>query len=288
MLCILIVEAAKMARIVAGFGLPHVPFLPAKVLREGKDSSTGQFFHEARSALEGTEVDGIVIFSTDHLNTFFFDNLPTFAIGISDEFLGPSDEVEAVPARPVPSNRALASHLRRSVIYDGFDPALVQEFAVDHSIAVPLHFVTPEMNIPVVPIFINGHIEPLPTARRCFELGRSLGRAVKTYDAKLNIAFVGSGSFSLDVLGPRMFENLPFGIPDPDWAERVRDLMESGDIETLLSEASNEQLHKAGNVGGEILNWIAMLGAVGEVQANWVKLEPAFGHAYGFWREGSQ
>ena len=31
----------------------------------------------------------------------------------------------------------------------------------------------------------------------------------------------------------------------------------------LVAEATPEQLHKAGNVGGEILNWIAMLPSVG-------------------------
>ena len=30
--------------------------------------------------------DVLVIFDTDHLNTFFFDNLPIFAMGLTDSF----------------------------------------------------------------------------------------------------------------------------------------------------------------------------------------------------------
>ena len=42
---------------------------------------------------------------------------------------------------------------------------------------------------------------------------------------------------------------------------------------------------KAGNVGGEILNWIAMLGAIGNRKPNYVAPQMQNGHAYGVWRE---
>lgn len=273
-----------MARITAGIGLPHVPFLPALVLREGAISETGQLFAQVREAMAAIPIDLIVEFSTDHLNTFFFDNLPIFGIGVADRFTGPNDEVEGVPVSKVLSDRALAEYLRRAAVSDGFDTALVQEFSVDHSFSVPLHFTTPDMTIPVIPVFINGHIAPLPSARRCYALGQSLGRAVRSYGREINVAFMGSGSFSLEVLGPLMFENRPYGIPDPAWAERIKALMVAGEIEQLLQECTPEQIHKAGNVGGELFNWLAMLGAIGELHPDFVQLETRFGHAYGVWR----
>ncbi len=273
-----------MARIVAGFGVPHVPFLAGQVVRDGPGSETGGLFARVREALAAAAVDALVVFSTDHLNTFFFDNLPVFALGVADHFVGPNDEVEALPVSTVRSDRALATHLRRAAVDDGFDVALVQAFAVDHSIAVPLHFLTPEVRIPVVPVFINGHIDPLPSARRCFALGRSLGRAIAAYDADLDVAVLGSGSFSLEVLGPRMAEGLPFGVPDPSWDARIQALMSAGDIETLLAEATPARLRKAGNVAGELFNWLAMLGALGGGRPEWLLPQPKYGHAYGYWR----
>lgn len=273
-----------MARIVAGFGVPHVPFLAAQVVREGPGSETGQLFAKLRAAVEAVAPDVIVAFSTDHLNTFFYDNLPVFALGVTDSFTGPNDETEAVAPATVRSHPAFASHLRAAAIEDGFDVALVQEFSVDHSISVPLHFLTPAMGIPVVPVFINGHIPPLPRAARCLALGRSLGQAVARWDGDLDVAFLGSGSFSLEVLGPRMGEGLPFGVPDLGWAERIQTHLETPDHAALVAEATPARLEAAGNVAGELFNWLAMLGAIGEHRPDWVLPQPTYGHAYGFWR----
>jgi hypothetical protein len=42
--------------------------------------------------------------------------------------------------------RLMAAHLRAEGIAAGFDLRLVQDFEVDHSIMVPLHFPTPRMS----------------------------------------------------------------------------------------------------------------------------------------------
>jgi hypothetical protein len=63
------------------------------------------------------------------------------------------------------------------------------------------------------------------------------------------------------------------------------DLLRAGEIETLLAEATEAQMLRAGNVGGEILNWIAMLGAIGGTRKpTWIAPQMANGHAYGVWR----
>ncbi len=273
-----------MTEIVAGIGLPHVPFLPALVQREGETSETGRMFAEVRDALASIPIDVIVEFSTDHLNTFFFDNLPIFGIGVTDGFEGPNDEVETVPVGPVTSEPKLAAHLRTAAVEEGFDVALVQNFSVDHSFSVPLHFATPRMNIPVIPVFINGHVPPLPSARRCHALGAVLGRAARRFPGNLRVAFMASGSFSMEVLGPLMLENKPYGLPDPAWAERITNLMAAGETEQLLAESTPEQIGKAGNVAGEVFNWLAMLGAIGDLRPDFVRHEARFGHSYGVWR----
>ena len=76
---------------------------------------------------------------------------------------------------------------------------------------------------------------------------------------------MGSGSFSLEVGGPRMAPGRSDGVPDPAWAARVITLLENQKIEQLIAESTQHQMLKAGNVGGEILNWIAMLGAIGNL-----------------------
>ena len=65
---------------------------------------------------------------------------------------------------------------------------------------------------------------------------------------------------------------------------RVIKLLEAQQIDTLIKESTQHQMLKAGNVGGELLNWIAMLGAIGNRKPNYVAPQMQNGHAYGVWR----
>jgi hypothetical protein len=271
------------AQIVGALGVPHTPLYPALVEREGPQCETARYFAAVTSELEAMRPDLIVMFDTDHLNTFFLDNLPVFAIGVTEAFKGPNDEPRAVPIYTIRSRADVAAHLRRAAIEAGFDLALAQEFTVDHSVVVPLHFMTPAMRIPVIPIFVSGHVPPLPSARRCYELGRTVKRAIESWPEPLRVVVMGSGSFSLEVFGPRIAPGRSDGVPDPDWARRICALLEQGAVTTLLEEATQEQMLRAGNVGGELLDWIAMLGAVGEARPKFVTPQMEQGHAYAAW-----
>src|SRR5262245_65890995 len=105
--------------------------------------------------------DLIVMYDTDHLNTFFFDNLPVFAMGVTDAFKGPNDEPRSVPIYTIKSRPDVAAHLRRVCMEAGFDVAMTQQFTVDHSVVVPLHFMTPSMRLTVILVLVRGHVPPL-------------------------------------------------------------------------------------------------------------------------------
>jgi gallate dioxygenase len=272
------------AEIVGAFGVPHTPFFPFFVERDGPQCDTARYFAGLRAELEALKPDVLLMFDTDHLNTFFFDNLPIFAVGVTDRFTGACDEVRATPPYTVASRADLAAHVHRACVQAGFDAAVTQKFAVDHSVIVPLHFLTPQMQIPVIPFFISGHVPPLPSARRCHELGRAVRRAIESFPAALRVATMGSGSISLEVWGPRLKIGSGDGVPDPAWVERVCGLLTDGDIETLIAEATPARFRQAGNVSGELLNWIAMLGTIDARPAKSLIPQMANGHAYAVWR----
>ena len=272
-----------MAEFTGAFGVPHIPVFAQVVHSEGVSSQTGQLFGRVRAALERTRADVLVMFDTDHLNTFFFDCLPMLAIGVADGFRGPNDEPPMLDALAVPSHPALARHIRAVAVADGYDLATTEHFDVDHSVMIPLHFLTPGFQVPVVPVFINGHIPPLPSARRMFAFGQAVRRAIDTFPGAARVAVVGSGSFSLEVFGPRIASGRSAGVPDPGWASHVDDCFRTGNIEALLAEATTGRLERAGNVAGELLNWIAMIGAAGVRPADWIEAQPQFGHSYAVW-----
>ena len=217
-----------MAEIVGALGVPHTPFFPALVEREGPECETARFFASVTRELEAMRPDLIVMYDTDHLNTFFFDNLPVFAMGVTDAFKGPNDEPRAVPIYTIKSRPDVAAHLHRTCVEGGFDLAVTQDFTVDHSVVVPLHFMTPSMRVPVIPIFVSGHVPPLPSSRRCYELGVAVKRAIESWREQLRVVVIGSGSFSLEVFGPRIAPGKSDGVPDPDWAKQVCALIKQG------------------------------------------------------------
>src|ERR1700730_15450089 len=108
-----------MAQIVAGFGVPHTPIFPHFVKRDGPDCEIAKLVGAQREQLAATRPDLIVMFDTDHLNTFFLDALPIFAIGVDKNFKAPNDEPRDVPNYFVPSLPALAAHIRAAAVTAG-------------------------------------------------------------------------------------------------------------------------------------------------------------------------
>ena len=127
---------------------------------------------------------------------------------------------------------------------------------------IPLHFLTPAMQLPIVPIVINTLAPPLPSPRRCFLLGQAVGEVVRR-DAR-RIGVIATGGMSHDP-GERnhgaIDEVLRPAIPRRH-AARGR---------AAPQGLHAGQLRAAGAGAVELLNWIALArrarGARGEVLA---------------------
>ena len=273
-----------MGEIVAGFGVPHTPMFPSLVAREGPQCQTAQLYRAVAEHLDAIQPDALVMFDSDHLNTFFLNNYPNLSVGVADQTSGPNDGTPGLPRYVVPVAEDIASRLYGFGLESGFDLALAQEFDVDHSILVPLHFLTPHMKLPIVPVFINGVVHPLPAARRCFALGQMVRKSVEAMPANARIAVLASGSFSLDVGGHLAPRGEFAGTPDVGWAESVLGHLRHGRINDLLNEATGERMARAGNVAGELLNWIALMGVLGDRRPRFLEPQIQMGHAYGVWR----
>ncbi|MEU9348505.1 hypothetical protein AB0D74_45655 [Streptomyces sp. NPDC048278] len=272
-----------MAKIVGAYGVPHTPAFPALVDREGPGCEVARLYTRVRQELAAAGADVVVLFDSDHLNTFF-DHVPTFAVGVADSFDGPNDATDGLAPRTVPSDRALAATLHEGLTGLGFDPTQLRRFAADHSVLVPVHFLLPDLGIPVVPVYVNGIVSPLPAAERCAALGRAVTAVLADWPDHLRVALVASGSFSLEVGGPRIASARIWGVPAPQWSARVVECVRGGEIDALVREATPRQLHRAGNVGGELLNWISLLGALGGSRPVFCEPQERFGHSYAAWR----
>src|ERR1700745_4150480 len=90
-----------MAEIVIGIAASHAPNLANPSLMRGTDQD--QFgrikagFAQAKSMLERARRDTIVIFSSDHFDRCFFDNLPPFLVAVGDSAEGSINEYLKIP-----------------------------------------------------------------------------------------------------------------------------------------------------------------------------------------------
>nr|MDT0660381.1 hypothetical protein [Micromonospora sp. DSM 115978] len=275
-----------MAEIVGAVGVPHNPHFP-RIVAEGGPMAADleRFYGEAARHLRELEPDVLIFFTSDHYNIFFVESVPIFSIGVAESTHGPSDYRE-LAAYKIPIDADLARRIQRHAVRSGFDVGMSQEFEIDHPVTVPLHFLTPRMDVPIVPVFVTGLMPPLPTARRCYDLGGVIRQALEQIPDGKRVVAVASGSFSLEIGGPRISDTSHTGVPDPQWSERVVALLTAGKIEELVTEASEEQIFHAGNAGGELLDWIAMLGMFDPRPPDFLEAQHELGHAFAAWRMG--
>ena len=262
-----------------GIGVPHNPMAPKQVLEEGPSSETGALYRKVAEQLDAVAPDILVVFDSDHFANFFFDNFPAFCIGVVDEAWGPDETRLEMPRYTVPVHEPFARALLDYALASEFDVSSKEEMVLDHSVLVPLHFLTPRMHIPIVPVYIRGLAKPLPRSQRCWALGRMVGRFIQeAWPGAERVAVLGSGSFSLEVGGPRI------GITDYDWVRWLVDRLRQGQTQEIVDGASTERMLAAGNVSGELLNWIAMLGALdGQLPCAFVEPQEERGHAFAVW-----
>jgi aromatic ring-opening dioxygenase catalytic subunit (LigB family) len=272
-----------MAEIVGGFGVPHNPHFPAWVA-DGAPAAAEieRMYGAVADHLRRVRPDVLVFFTADHYNIFFEECVPIFSIGVAESAAGASDYPE-LRRRLVPIAAELACHVHAQTVRAGFDVGMSQEFEFDHTVIAPLHFLVADSAVPVVPVFVNALIPPLPSAARCRALGGAIADAIRSAPQPLRVAAVASGSFSLEIGGPRISADSHTGVPAPEWVDRVMALLRAGDVEQLVDEATEERLAHAGNAGGELLEWIAMLGMIEARPPAFLDVQPAFGHAYAAW-----
>ncbi|HZD02530.1 MAG TPA: hypothetical protein VFA46_20785 [Actinomycetes bacterium] len=280
-----------MGEVVLAAGVPHAPYFPRLIEREGPEHPVARLFRRVAHEFELASPDLLVVFDSDHFVNFFFDNLPTFAVGVVEMATGPAETNRSMPSYRVAVDRASASSLADYAVDMGFDVASCEALRLDHSVLVPLHFLTPRMDLPILPVFVRGMAEPLPRAGRCLGLGQMVGRFLQAeLPRSLRVAVLASGSISLEIGGPRM------GMVDRAWVDDVAGWLAAGDVEALVGAATPARMAAAGNAGGELLNWLALLGSLGSLPLRPAFVETDFqpegapreGDAYAVWRPGDR
>jgi 2,3-dihydroxyphenylpropionate 1,2-dioxygenase len=252
--------------LVGAFAASHAPGITGRpsLPPAGESEPIFRAYDELRSRLEAARPDVLVVVSPEHWANFFLDNMPSFCIGIADEFFGPTDEKFVnIPRRSVRGNARLARALAEGIAED-VDLSTSQEMAFDHGVMLPLHLLQTEL--PVIPIVVNclaGMPAPL---HRCHVLGLALRQTVDRWPER--VALLGTGGLSH---WPAMPESGQIGI---DFDRRFLDAFIGGRIESFLRYPKEKLEAEAGPGGHEIRTWITIAGAAGNAQGALLAYQP--------------
>jgi len=211
-------------------------------------------FDRMRLALEAQRPDALIVVAAEHFANFFMNNMPSICIGMGEHYEGPIEDEAWIRIKRtrVPGNSQLSKRLIETVMQD-VDVAYAQEWKFDHGISVPLHFLTPRYDLPVIPVNINCQGPPLIPLRRCYEFGRALHRACERMPER--IALVGTGGISHWPATPDS------GRINEAWDRQFLERFLGNRREELLAYRDDQVWREAGQGGFEIRTYIAVAGA---------------------------
>ncbi len=253
-----------MARITASVYTSHVPAIGAAIdLGRTNDPYWAPLFKGyefSKRWMRDQKPDIVFLVYNDHATAFSLEMIPTFAIGTAAEFRVADEGWGPRPVPKVIGEPALASHIAQSVIQDDFDLTIVNKMDVDHGLTVPLNllFGSPAAwPCPVIPFAVNVLQYPVPSGRRCLNLGRAIRKAVESYDEPLNVQIWGTGGMSHQLQGPRA------GLINREFDSAFLDRL-IADPEGLAAVPHIDYVREAGSEGIELVMWLIARGAMSD------------------------
>ena len=221
--------------------------------------------------LQETRPDVLVVIGDDHMEFFKKDVQPPFAVYFGDTVVNRgidskdpdklNEDLRIIfggyqPPRDetYPCEAAFARRIIEQAMDDGLDVTACGEEPMDangprgigHFVGFVYQRILNGQPVKLVPILLNTYFPPnQPKVSRCFELGRSIARAAKSWDADKTVAIVASGGLTHFAIDEELDQNV------------LRALQER-DVDKLLSIP--EQIFKSGT--SEIKNWVTSLGAL--------------------------
>jgi protocatechuate 4,5-dioxygenase, beta chain len=252
-----------MAKLVTIIGITHNPFMPRLFQQPQQPPGTAKVKERIammRKRLAEAKPDVLITIGNDHLHQFFMDNMPPFMIGKMDAYDGTFyDETRefGLPTCKLPGDPHLSDYILEHALDEGVDFSYSNELTIDHSIIVPMMFVRPEMDIPIVPILTNCIAPPMPRPKRFYEVGVAIRKAIDSIPGDRRVGVLVSGHLSLEVGGPRQFER---HLMDPQFDADAVGWIQHGDIKSATEGCTPTRMMKAGNMTTGYLNFLMMMG----------------------------
>jgi AmmeMemoRadiSam system protein B len=260
-----------MGKIIGAYATVHAPQLfvrPPTEIPEQMDADI-EAMKQIGKDLDELKPDAVIVIGSDHLETFFLSSVPTFAV-----IAGETSKAHfATKSYNMRMHLPLAEDILDKLVQAEFDMAYSQDALLGHSFAAVYEWIIADRDIPVVPIFLNTYLPPLPTPQRCYKLGKEIARIVAGRPE--NVVIIASGGMS------HYPGTWKYPQPAYDFDYWAIAQLERGKTDELM-KLSSEQLDEVGNT--EMLPWYPLFGAVGNVPAELLTYQPTWHHGHAVMR----
>jgi len=263
-----------MAQIISIIGITHNPFMPRLFQQPQQPPGAAKVKERIammRQKLAEAKVDVLVCIGNDHLHQFFMDNMPAFMIGKMEQYDGTFYDEErefGLPKCKLQGDLDVSDAIMEGAFDRGVDFSYSNELTIDHSIIVPMMFVRPEMDIPIVPILTNCIAPPMPRPKRYFEVGKALRAAIDSLPTNKRIGVLVRGHLSVEIAGPKMFEPK---LTDPNFDANAVGWIVNGDIDAAAEACAPANVIQYGNMTTGYLNFLMMMGLANSAKPSYAE-----------------
>src|SRR5215469_8412469 len=168
--------------------------------------------------LAKARADIAVVIGDDQRELFRDDGIPAFACFTGAELVDMPPTGEALERMPKgiraaswaahsdhaqthPVQADLGAHLAEELARDDFDLTVVRQQpagrSLGHAFTFPRYRLGLPPDTPIVPVFVNTYYPPnVPSAARCYQLGKALRQAVEGWETTARVAVIASGGLS--------------------------------------------------------------------------------------------
>ncbi len=236
-----------------------------------------------RKVIAAAKLDALIVIGDDQNESYREDCRPTFAIYYGETIRNSNSQHETYshfpdwyiknraaffePEKPrdYPVHAALGAHLISSLNAAEFDVAsskcLPEGEGEGHAMAyVHRHVLDGQNPVAVVPIFLNTYYEPnRPAPRRCYRFGQALKAAVDSFPGSDRVGVLASGGLSHFLVDEDLDRAILKALADKNAG--------------FLQGLPWNKLHAGSS---EILNWVAVAGALEDLELNWFEYVPGY------------
>jgi 3-O-methylgallate 3,4-dioxygenase len=233
------------------------------------------------AALKAAGADLALVIGDDQRELFVDDGIPAFACFTGTELVDMAPDAEAFAKLPRGIQaaywavhgeqqgihqvaRELSAHIAERLALADFDLTVFTRQpagrTLGHAFTFPRYRLGLPASTPIVPLFVNTYYPPnVPSAARCYDLGRALRRAVESWESDARVAVIASGGLTHFVIDEAFDREVLHSITAKDAAG--------------LAGLPRDKL-RSGN--SEILNWVTAAGALEGLEPYVVDYVPGY------------